>query len=210
MEYRNDKLRALCASLEAEVEAELAPKVEEYKALEARWREIDGRMGYLQDSLNLAMGKKQKEAKDIEKIRGLQFDIGQLSGEHAELGAKVASLRRYVYHARLVVLNRLREKVASEAMKETGLASFPHVGDVGPRPAWEPVVHHIKNLDELQALMLSPYIRQPETLERLQEIIRAYQQLELGEIVVRICDIRRGKPGIVWEYEKVENARRPA
>ena len=207
MEYRNDKLRALCASLEAEVEAELEPKLEEYKTLEGWWKEIDGRMTYLQHTLDRAMLKEQKGPEDVSEIRQLQAEMGELSGEHVELEAKVASLRRYAYHARLVVLNRLREEVAAEAMKDPALAPLPYVGEVGPRPSWEPVIHHIKSLGELQALMLSPHIRQPETLERLQEIIQAYQQLELGEIVVRICETRRGKPGIVWEYEKVENAR---
>lgn len=119
-----------------------------------------------------------------------------------EVEAELARMRLLVYNARLVELNLLRQQIADVSLaaadewtKRSGMVTDQeHTRHRGP------VEVDVHSEAELEALQLSPHIRQAVTLEALQQIIRFYKQVDAGHIVVRIYDVRAGKPGITWRW----------
>jgi len=206
MEQINGDLRKLCAELEGRVSARLDGEYEEYQRLLQRRDELRHPAGVAGMRLGVQLAVKGTLLKDVGKLRAAQDEYIKNSEELHEVEVELARLRMLVYNARLVELNLLRRdivrlstKPADEWAKLSGAK-----GELEREQFRGPIEVDVHNLAELEALQLSPHIKQTETLEALQKVIRFYQVAKLDHIIVRIHDVRPGKPGIVWRFPKEE------
>jgi len=206
MEQINGDLRKLCAELEGRVSARLDGEYEEYQRLLQRRDELRHPAGVAGMRLGVQLAVKGTLLKDVGKLRAAQDEYIKNSEELHEVEVELARLRMLVYNARLVELNLLRRdivrlstKPADEWAKLSGAK-----GELEREQFRGPIEVDVHNLAELEALQLSPHIKQTETLEALQKVIRFYRLAKLGHIIVRIHDVRPGKPGIVWRFPKEE------